>query len=120
MVPAIIVALLAVGLGIQTLTRVIQHHHADSRSPGPLIDRPEKRLPIVRPTELEVNEQLVDDAISSEAAARHNLAPLFADLAAHSPEQSSPVPMPRRDRRRWVAESLAELERAWGLEPPPG
>ena len=116
MVPAIIIALILVGIGIQILTRVIQQHHADSRRPGPLIDRPEKRLPIVRPTELEGNEQLVDDALSSEAAARQILAPLLAELAAQAPQEAHLPPMPRRDRRRWIVASLDELERAWGLD----
>ncbi len=116
MVPAIIVALLLVGLGIQILTRVIQQHHTASRSPGPLIDRPEKRLPIVRPTELEVNEQMVDDAISSEASAHHNLGPVLGDLVGLAPREVVLPPVPRRDRRRWIVASLDELERAWELD----
>ncbi|MCP5027666.1 MAG: hypothetical protein GY929_15435 [Actinomycetia bacterium] len=116
MVPAIIVGLFLIGLGIETMTRVIQQHHADNRRPGPLVDRPEKRLPIVRPTELEVNEQLVDDTISSEATARHHLLPLLAELAEHAPHPAQLPPMPRRDRRRWIVETLDELEQAWGLD----
>ncbi|MDH4075819.1 MAG: hypothetical protein OEY41_01990 [Acidimicrobiia bacterium] len=107
------VVLALAGLALSGLVRQLQ---VDARRPGALIERPDSRAAVVRPPELEAMQRLVGDSITSEATAERQLGPVLAQLARQAPGGRVTVePPPGRDRRRWIAETLAALEAGWGI-----
>ena len=106
----------ALVLTVLALSRVVQTFQVDARKPGPLVERSGRREPVARPPELEKAERLVTDAMASDVTAAGELRPVLADLARRAPGPGLSIPEPGRDRRRWLADQLTELERAWGLD----
>ncbi len=115
---ALVVGQVALALGGLALSGLIRRLQVDARRPGALVDRPDQRAAMVRTPELEMMERLVADSITSAATAQRELGPLLAELGRQAPGGRVAVePAPNRDRRRWIAESIADLERGWGLSP---
>jgi hypothetical protein len=115
---AIVVGQVSLALAAVALSRVVHTLQLDARSPGPMVDHPERRLPMLRPPALEAVERLVVDAVASDVVASRQLQPLLGQLGRTAPGGRVVVPPPGRDRRRWLAEAVAELEVAWDLSPP--
>ena len=116
---ALVVGQVALVVAGYALSRLVQELQVDARRAGAIIDRPERRVPVARPPELEALERLTADALASPAAAAE-IHRLMADLGRRAP--GGPVaiiPPGRRARPAWLAANLTELERAWGLPPRP-
>lgn len=124
LVSAIVIAIGFVALGLQILSRQIQRTPVDVRRPDPLIDVSSAKSVTVRPAELHQLVLVISNAIISDASARTELQPMLDELSRGRPGSRSGGAGRGRDRtggrgrgsrHRRIEQSIAELERQWGL-----
>ncbi|MDG2114642.1 MAG: hypothetical protein P8N02_18785 [Actinomycetota bacterium] len=106
----IVIGLLLVLYGLQTLARSLHDTPIDTLRPGPLIQRPPAQPELAPPPSLSLTEQLVEDASVSGAVAQQRLWPLLVSLARERSIDPSALRPPGGDTRRWLREMLDVLE----------
>lgn len=112
---AVAVAVLLSAAALQMLARLVQARSTDLRSPGPLIDVRHHRQPTVRPLDFDQLEGVVADGLGSDTHMARNLLPLLDGLAAAAPGEVTVKRPGRLGKGRWLADTLDDLERAWGI-----
>lgn len=107
---------LVVATGLQLLARLVQHVSADHRPPGRLIELSRRQRPTIQPLDLDVLESMVSDGLLSDSHLDRNLLPFLDRLAAGSPGPAVTIGRPgRRQRSRWLADAIDQLEASWGV-----